>query len=71
MSQGPPTALPWVVFINKLIAGINMCTSNPCGYRGHCTGLEAGFRCDCDPGYTGKMCQTGLYTYYFIFNTEI
>ena len=36
---------------------INLCYSNPCGQNGICVSLESGFRCICDPNFTGRMCE--------------
>ena len=39
---------------------INLCYSNPCGQNGICVSLESGFRCICDPGFTGRMCEYNM-----------
>ena len=39
---------------------INLCYSNPCGQNGICVSLESGFRCICDPNFTGRMCEYNM-----------
>ena len=39
------------------------CISSPCQHGGNCTDLGATFTCVCDTGYTGPLCESGLYTF--------
>ncbi|XP_050435751.1 cubilin [Adelges cooleyi] len=36
----------------------NVCASNPCGPHGNCVSNSSSFTCVCNPGYTGKVCET-------------
>ena len=38
---------------------INECEPNPCQH-GTCTDLENDYECECDPGFTGANCETGM-----------
>lgn len=46
------------------------CTHNPCTH-GTCTSSQQGYKCTCDAGYTGSICDRGKYydydmpTFYF------
>ena len=35
------------------------CGSYPCQHNSTCVETGAEFRCDCSPGYTGIVCETG------------
>ena len=37
---------------------IDDCMSNPCAPHGKCLDGIASFMCNCDPGFTGELCQT-------------
>ena len=39
---------------------INECSSDPCENGGTCTDEVDGYVCDCEPGFTGTKCQTGI-----------
>ena len=39
---------------------INMCYSNPCTPNSACLSVESGFRCVCDAGFTGRLCEFNL-----------
>ena len=36
---------------------INECDSLPCLHDGRCFDLDADFRCECLPGWTGRTCE--------------
>ena len=37
---------------------VNECESNPCVQADECVDLVADYRCECLPGYTGKVTET-------------
>ena len=39
---------------------IDECDSNPCHGNSNCTDLIADFLCSCQPGFTGKQCETNI-----------
>ena len=42
---------------------------NTCNRNGNCTELgEDDFECHCIPGYTGRRCEKGLYSFITLFN---
>ena len=49
-------------FIKCYIAfsDINECASNPCQHGGTCEDEANRYHCQCSPGYTGFMCETGM-----------
>lgn len=38
---------------------INECNNNPCAVTGQCRNTRGSFRCDCDAGYAGTLCELG------------
>ena len=46
------------LLIIVFITDINECSSNPCINGGSCTDQVNGYACSCQPGYTGRQCQT-------------
>ena len=42
-----------------IFADINECASNPCLHGGTCDDEVNSYHCQCPPGYTGCMCETG------------
>ncbi|PFX17574.1 Sushi, von Willebrand factor type A, EGF and pentraxin domain-containing protein 1 [Stylophora pistillata] len=36
------------------------CNSNPCGAHGTCETLPVGYKCKCQAGYEGRLCNTAL-----------
>ena len=39
---------------------IDECSNDPCQNEGNCSTLELNtFSCQCMPGYTGEVCETG------------
>ena len=45
------------LFIHK--PDIDECATNPCNH-GSCQDKINGYHCNCEPGYTGTNCDTGL-----------
>lgn len=41
---------------------ISPCDSSPCEHGGSCIrqGITQNYVCNCVPGYTGNLCQTGM-----------
>ena len=37
------------------------CESGPCMNGALCNDTEDGYTCTCMPGYTGEVCETGVY----------
>ena len=46
------------LLIIVFITDINECSSSPCINGGSCTDQVNGYACSCQPGYTGRQCQT-------------
>ena len=44
--------------LNYFIIDIDECASSPC-VHGNCTDKVNGYICNCVPGYTGVLCETG------------
>lgn len=44
-------------FITLVIA----CRSSPCKNGATCINIDSGYRCECNPGYSGFNCDTGEY----------
>ena len=47
------------LFYNLLFSDVDECSSSPCVNGGTCSDLINDFICSCQPGYTGKRCETG------------
>ena len=47
---------------------INECVSDPC-LNGQCTDQISGYMCTCTAGYTGSICETGMF-YIAVQNTD-
>ena len=45
-----------------LLLDINECESSPCENGGTCIDMEDGYECECQSGFTGPMCETGINT---------
>ena len=43
------------------ISEIDVCSSSPCKNSGMCEYTADGYNCDCQDGYTGEHCETGIY----------
>ena len=54
-----------------VFSDINECGSNPCDNSGSCEDKPNGFECKCSAGYTGVLCQTGMYILIRIINLII
>ena len=53
--------LKLVEFMNlSIILDIDECASNPCDSVAICEDVVNGFVCNCFPGFTGDLCQTGI-----------
>ena len=48
----------------------NECAANPCQHEARCIDLLGYYRCDCKPGYTGKLhhCHTHIYIKSFLLD---
>lgn len=60
-----------IVLLNKIshlsfVPDIDECASSPCLF-GNCTDRVNRYVCNCVPGYTGFICDTGTCIYVFIF----
>ena len=49
----------WIT-LNKILANINECASNPCENGGICVDLANMFSCSCHAGFTGAACESNL-----------
>ncbi|XP_078676430.1 protein HEG homolog 1-like [Branchiostoma floridae x Branchiostoma belcheri] len=38
---------------------LNECARNPCQH-GRCVNKDGGYKCTCNPGWTGQNCQQGV-----------
>ena len=47
----------------NVILAIDACACNPCQYNANCSTVNYQPFCKCEPGYTGKYCQTGIYLF--------
>ena len=45
--------------IMNLFAAVDLCASSPCLSNQNCTSVGDNYYCNCFPGYTGEVCQTG------------
>lgn len=48
-------------FFRKLLQDINECASSPCENGGYCHDGINSFTCNCVNGFTGTLCETGMY----------
>lgn len=46
---------------------IDECASNPCQNGATCIDGINSFTCKCVPGYTGKLCETGISLLFVLF----
>ena len=49
--------------VKFLSSDINDCDPNPCQNSGLCMDLVEDYECLCEPGYKGKDCEEGKYSY--------
>ena len=47
--------------ISFLFTAIDLCEimPNPCNGNGRCYDRQGDYKCVCDPGFTGRDCETG------------
>lgn len=57
----------WLINFCKLLQDINECASSPCENGGHCRDGINSFTCTCVNGFTGTLCETGMYVTVSIF----
>lgn len=51
----------WLINFCKLLQDINECASSPCENGGYCRDGINSFTCTCVNGFTGTLCETGMY----------
>ncbi len=51
----------WYINFGTLVSDTNECASRPCQNSGTCTDSVNGYTCDCQAGYEGDNCETGMY----------
>ena len=49
-----------MVFSPYFSVDVDECTTTPCKNGAACINLPGSYRCDCNSGYTGKHCESGL-----------
>ena len=49
-----------VVTQTRVFLVFDYCSDNPCDNGGVCKNTERHFVCECQPGYEGDLCQTGM-----------
>ena len=49
---------------------VNECETKPCKNGGTCTNTLGNYECKCKPQYTGKHCDQGKPTSYYIISTD-
>ncbi|KAI8486999.1 hypothetical protein Bbelb_352590 [Branchiostoma belcheri] len=56
-----PLPLPWedVLPLTFRFEDLNECTRNPCQH-GRCMNKDGGYKCTCNPGWTGQNCQQDI-----------
>ena len=45
--------------MREIVADVDECSNKPCENSGVCVDGIDDFTCQCQPGFTGKKCQTG------------
>ena len=54
-----------------IFSEIDRCESNPCLNRGFCNSHLNSYSCRCNPGYTGKHCETSKRSVYCNYTSLI
>ena len=47
-----------IVYLTRSFSDRNECASSPC-FNGKCIDIVNGYRCECQSGYTGTVCDEG------------
>ncbi|XP_033122677.1 hemicentin-2-like, partial [Anneissia japonica] len=44
------------------VSSVDYCVSNPCGNKGTCIPANFAFTCECEQGYSGRYCESSIYS---------
>ena len=49
-----------IVIIIVMIIDVDECENSPCLRESLCTNIPGSYICDCQPGFTGNLCDSGI-----------